>query len=379
MPKSKSKQNITSKSKPKSRKIPKNGSRVTPALRSEASALTRMFANTQMQSAPASRSRFIRTGGPKQTYLPNGDCVIEHRELFSRVTCFTNFTVGSQVANTAIPINPGNPNLFPWLAQIATGWESYVFESFEVLYIPACSSATAGNIYLAVDYDITDGLPTDELQVNAYRSTTTSTAWAENLFVAEREDLRKRKTYFVSPLPYIPAIYSTDVGLQMTGKLLCCSDSGANNNVGKLIVNYKVRLMTPHLNRTPTPFLTIDGSAGLSAVRLIPTTIFVTEGSSLNPWFVVDTVGNYIEFLRGGRYSADGTVGGTVLVAPVNSTIVAGSYTIVGGTYFSAVNAAGTNCTWRQIVDVTAGTRVTFSITGAATVTGSLISHNFCF
>jgi len=79
-----------------------------------------------------------------------------HREFISDVGGSVLFN------NTSNPINPGLPNLFPWLSTIAAGFEEYKLHGLVFEYRPtsgtavSSSSAALGTVIMATNYDVLD-------------------------------------------------------------------------------------------------------------------------------------------------------------------------------------------------------------------------------
>ncbi len=162
-----------------------------------------------------------------------------HREFLADVNGSVAF------ASTQFQVNPGLPASFPWLAAVASRYESYRFNELRFLFETQTSTATAGTVILAPDYDATDAAPTTKQQATSYRSAVRSAAWAPSVLVCDREDLHKRESYYVRS-GSVPA--NTDVKLYDTANLFVCTQgmSGATA-VGELYVEYDVHLMTPQL------------------------------------------------------------------------------------------------------------------------------------
>lgn len=49
-----------------------------------------------------------------------------------------------------------NPARFPWLAQVASGYDTYLFRALRVRWVPKCPTTYPGRIVMFVDYDPTD-------------------------------------------------------------------------------------------------------------------------------------------------------------------------------------------------------------------------------
>lgn len=196
-----------------------------------------MTADSMSISAPTSRTQISRAGKPSVNYRANGDCSITHREFIQDVT--------GQVATviTPISINPGLVGSFPWLSRIAANYESYQFESLRFHYETSASTAGTGVVVLTVDYDPADQAPTSKTQMLAYRGAVRSSPWSPSCHVSLKEDITKRKTYYVRAGNLAPTL---DITLYDTGTLyVMTTGQGSTANIGELWVEYTLKLMTP--------------------------------------------------------------------------------------------------------------------------------------
>ena len=191
-------------------------------------------------AAPTARSLNTRSGLPAQSYRPNGDCVIKHREFIRDINGSVNF------AATGVSINPGLSATFNWLSGIATRFESYQFLELCFSYETQAPTTTSGSVVLAIDYDPRDPLPTSKAQAMDYRGTVRSAPWTPCQHESIAEDLRKRKTYYVRSGSAAP---NEDLSLYDTGTLSVITQAQAGATViGELWAHYTVKLMTPKSN-----------------------------------------------------------------------------------------------------------------------------------
>lgn len=85
----------------------------------------------------------------------SGNAIIRHREYIGDINATTAFTIQT------FPINPGMPNTFPWLSQVANSYECYrlrglVFEFKSLSSDSVLSSATSsalGAVIMATQYN----------------------------------------------------------------------------------------------------------------------------------------------------------------------------------------------------------------------------------
>lgn len=198
------------------------------------------YGSVRRTQAPITQGNVSVMSRPVTRNLPNGDIIIRHREFIFDITSSADFSVARFAA-----INPGSPNMFPWLSGIANNYESYIFNSLIFRYENSCNTVTAGTVILAIDYDPDDVAPTSKQQVLAYRGSVRSSAWSHSEHRSLREDLSKRKSYFVrrGALPANAERDTYDVGTLA----VCTQGTDGALPIGELYVEYEVKLMTPQL------------------------------------------------------------------------------------------------------------------------------------
>jgi len=123
-------------------------------------------------SAPVATARRAVTNPPRFS-MTGGRTRVTHREYLGDITGSVNFAIAKNV-----PINPGIPASFPWLAYIARQYESYYVRSMCFEYETQESTATAGTVMLAVDYDATDPAPASKMQLLSYKGAVRTPGWA---------------------------------------------------------------------------------------------------------------------------------------------------------------------------------------------------------
>lgn len=195
--------------------------------------------NSRVVNAPISQGKVSVMSKPRTQSLPNGDIIVHHREFIQDISGSIPFTA------TSIPINPGLPQVMPWLSSIASSWESYVFEDLKFYIETQCSTVKDGTVIIAVDFDPGDPAPASKAQALAYRDSVRSPVWSSSMFHATKEDLHKRKTYFVRKGALVGG---QDVSVYDTGRLYICTSGQADETtISELYVEYTVKLMSPQL------------------------------------------------------------------------------------------------------------------------------------
>jgi hypothetical protein len=277
--------------------------------------------------------------------------VVKHREFIQDVTGQTNFTA------TSFPINPGRDTLFTWLPDLANRYERYQFDSLRFIYEPRCSTATAGTVILAVDYDALDSAPVSKQDVYAYHHSSQSSAWDESCMMVEPEILRSRGPLYTRPgaAPAGSDLKSYDLG----NLWLCVSGFSGAVVCGELFVEYTVSLRIPQI-QSNVQSGSINGTAGLAAgslfgsaqtvAGLLDLTITSASTITFNQNFSGDLV---IEVLGTGlvpsAYANTGTctatVGGDLLGSLVNAAASAAAVYVKvkalrGQTFIPAITAS---------------------------------------
>lgn len=223
---------------------------------------------------------------------------IVHREVVD--TLIGGSTYWTNQISTLI--NPGNPELFPWLSSIASSFEYYRFNRLVFRYVPLCSSSTAGSIQMAPDYNASNINPQTELIFSAYHDYVDGNAWMENTCVIDTRALNQFVDWhFVS---------SNQDGINNSNPIFAAAQfflytvnfSGAVS-AGKLYVEYEVELKTPSLSpsgntiggqevsTTGTPTAPLKGGVVDAATSGV---FFTGSNASGYSQFVVPNAGTYV-------------------------------------------------------------------------------------
>jgi hypothetical protein len=117
-----------------------------------------------LKKAPVAQQRVRKVQEPRFTRSQsNGDVTVEHEEFIQDLLGSAAFT------NTGIQINPGLITTFPWLAQMAPLYESYLFEKLEFRFESTSATTATGSLMMAVDYDASDPAAVAKAQLATYR------------------------------------------------------------------------------------------------------------------------------------------------------------------------------------------------------------------
>lgn len=348
MPRNKSKKAGTARTSAK-RNQQKKGSR-TPNTRQQAMQLRKQF-------APVATGAKVSTGSARfQNVGSKGDIRVSHSEYVCNIPGSTAF------ASTAYAINAGNPIIFPWLAQIASRFESYRFNSLTIRLLTRAPTSTGGIQVLAVDYDAVDPAPLTMAQARSYRSSVAGAPWEDITFQASKEDLSKEKSNFIRIGAAVPT--GTDIRLYDIGNLFVITDGQAATTViSELVVSYDITLMTPQLTGFDGLCARESGTAGLTASVLFGTDSSIDPQSSLP--VSVNAAGDTMTFQTAGTYLIVGNLTGTVFVA----TSFGNTGTVLSYGGGAVTNAAATSVVGWTYVDALPGQTWKPTITSCTTCT----------
>jgi len=175
----------------------------------------------------------------------SGRTFVKHSEYVADISGSVDFE------SEGMAINPGNINLFPWLASIAQRFESYKFRALRFRYQPTAPTTTAGTFVFAVIYDATAASPDSKVTALASESAVRTSVWSSVQHVSASHNLNKRSSYFVrngsGPITSSFDFYDVGTVFAMTDGIP--SESG---NVGEFYVDYEIDLITPVLTNAST-------------------------------------------------------------------------------------------------------------------------------
>jgi hypothetical protein len=200
-------------------------------------------------SAPSANGAVVKTTKADLKNTRTGICV-KHREYLMDVV-HTDPDVFELLAFQSI--NPTNQILFPWLASIATRFETYKFKTLRFIYEPQCSTGSVGTVMMVVDYDASDQAPNDKTQMMAYKGAVRSPAWFACVNSSAITDLRKQKNYYVATSQQGG---TEDPRFSNVGNFILAFQSESDAyTAGELYVEYDIELETPVLDKTTASYV----------------------------------------------------------------------------------------------------------------------------
>jgi len=305
-------------------------------------------------TAPVAKSFKGLSSRAKVTTMSSGVTRVKHSEYIKDIGGSMDFTVDAN------PINPGEPNLFPWLSSIAARFESYQFRNLNFRYETTSPTSTAGSVIITVDYNPQASPPDSKVQALAMESSVRTAPWGSVNHRSLPHNLTKRKSYYINngdPSIFDPDLFDTGVMMVMTEGIP--SESGS---VGEMYVDYEVDLITPTL----TDFAADGYSGQITATSLVtPANLrFLFEAG-------VDVTPSDAPFTAGPGYSVNaGTLGGVQFQEPgtylVSMMFTSSSITLPEDNWSLG---SSSDLTVTQVIPIAPGTVVLDTTTNTATAT----------
>jgi hypothetical protein len=302
---------------------------------------------------------------------------IRHREYVSDV--ITGAVAGA-FNNTAIPVNPGLVQSFPYLANIAQNFEEYRFRGLVFEFVsstsPYLASAAMGTLVVSMEY-------------NPVAPPFTNKPQMENSDYAVSARFDRNLMYGVECKQFTQNSYLTRY---QTATPLTAYDSGlfqvatvpgstfpVNSVVGELWVSYDVELSRPRIS--PARFGLVHYAYGsVNGLGVYPTPVLRAEYGTLAGAFFNAASPNQItipDVIAGDIYQISVTSSGfATLPLNIGSVIGLTPFNIlIGGSSNQCVSTAGGNAMSVFYYTATGptGTNASFTVGGATMVTVDLV------
>jgi hypothetical protein len=308
-------------------------------------------------------------------FMQAGGCVtIAHREFIMEVQ-----SVGSAFNIEGFNLNPTNPNLFPWLSEIAYSFETFKFKGmvfeFKSTYGDAIASTNAslGSVILSTQYNPTAPPFSDQQQMENYQYSTSCKPSVSMIHPVECDP---------SQLP-MEHLYVFNLGgtspndprwSNLATTYVATVGQQAAASVGELWVSYEIELYQPKLlSSVPSNGLTSHYGFSQSLTTITSTNWASTTPTQLGGDLLLTfSGGSTIVFPPGlsGTYlisvSATALSGTSVaaptfnasadftFAAPVNlwpsPSVTAPGFDTVGS--FAAVSATNSGTGWQSIAEI---------------------------
>lgn len=335
-----------------SKKVPAQGRKGNnPLVQVAASNHQSQNRNASLRLAPVARSSVRKTGKPKIKSNDDGSIVVSHREYLSDVTGNSTFTVNSY------SVNPGLITSFPWLSRVARNYESYRFRKLHYIYETQASTATAGSVQMAIDYDAQDDPPVSKIEIMSYHNAVRSPLWTDCRFDSDFKDTNPLSHTRFIRLGGAPT--GTDIKTYDIGQFHISTVGGPDSTVGELYVEYEVMFLTPQLNSAAE-----DNARSLKLVSV--------STDKNNPLENATSTGDLDVTLTDGHTLTFNTSGSGLLIVYQTGASLTNNYMTYTGTtatrtglFFVQAGGAGTNVELHSL-EWTAGQILTFVQTGTS-------------
>jgi hypothetical protein len=169
--------------------------------------------------------------------FPSNHRRFKHRELVDEVRSEGDeFSVVRQLR-----INPGDPTTFPWFSGIARNYEFWKMHSLRVEFETAVGTTTAGNIYMAPEYDVSDVPPATALEISAQDG-----AVIGSLYSGLHVDMKPNLAHANAAFKFVRQSngYIADA-TEFDGGFIYVAISGYTGMAGRLYVSYEFELKGP--------------------------------------------------------------------------------------------------------------------------------------
>lgn len=222
-------------------------------------------------------------------------CRIRHQEMVTKVSMTALF------ATTAIPLNPGLPGSFPWLATQAQGWDTYRFNSLRFVFYTRVGSTSAGAIILGPEYDASDTTPVSEQVLSAYADAKSGVIY-RNLTC----ELRPEGMHALGPKKFIRFSLlspNQDIKTYDAGTFYVATVDGLVGPAGVLWAEYDITFSNPQLSASGAGAAYMRlGSAGNTSTTANILGVTPTNNSLA----IFGTMsGNTFTFTSAGRFNID--------------------------------------------------------------------------
>lgn len=196
----------------------------------------------------------VLTGGMSPPQVVNsvekGGVIIRHREFIGDIAATVNFTIQSYL------IQPGLADTFPWLSQIANGFEQYrlrgmLFEFKSTASDAVLSTATSsalGTVMMMTEYDIADAIPSGKRQMlNAEYSSSSKPSCSFIHPIECKKSLSAQNILYTRGAIAPPANF--DQRLYDFARFHIATEGmqAASGLCGELWVTYEIELLKPQL------------------------------------------------------------------------------------------------------------------------------------
>lgn len=310
--------------------------------------------------AVVNQQRQVKIGRPVMSPSTKGDgsVRVRHREYIGDIAGSVNY------ACVSYSVNPGIVATFPWLATIASQFESYSMLALRFDFETMKSTSTNGSLLMVVDYDSSDGVPSSKQIFMNFNHAVRSPVWSECTFDGDFKEMHK-----IGPSKYNRSgnlaanldIKTYDIG----NFLLAVQGCADTSTLGELYVSYDVILQSPIMNIANPAALASYSASVITGGAVGLTTPFGIAPTVLGA-LPITVSSSTITFNVAGSYLFSGYATGTGCATIPGQTLVNVTAQQAGIIMHTVFSAAADNMTgYAYLFNVlAAGGSVTFNFTG---------------
>lgn len=241
---------------------------------------------TKNRNAPVNTNFTYRNKPPTYTGLKHG-IRIQHTEF---VTDLSSSVTAQAYLGMKFNLNPGNTTLFPWLADIALNYSTFIPHSIEFYGESIVGTSLNGTMFGASTPDCIDDLPATKAAFLQLENATRCNIWENFRYKVPVEDLRRLPEYLV-------AIGNTGTDSTRSLGAFFLGSSGLSSSAvdyGELYVRYDITFLHPQ----PTSGM----SMSFSDFGVLPNAAFLNCNSDT-------ATNNYFGNIHGKSVNPDGVAG----------------------------------------------------------------------
>jgi len=192
-------------------------------------------------------------GPPHIQNLTNGPVVIRHREYLGDMTVPTGAPSPFDIFFQQV-INPGNPQMFPWLSQIAANFQEWdalgILFELKTMASDYTANVSMGTIFAATDYNAIAVPPTNKMQLENMEFSQSCKPSCSILMPIECDPRKNVATHlFIAPnLDYNngdPQFY--DLGQVFLGSQGLPNSGGVVGTIAEIWVSYEIVFFKPKI------------------------------------------------------------------------------------------------------------------------------------
>jgi len=253
-----------------------------------------------------------------------GTTVLKHKGLVLSLSGVTTYGA------TALQVNPGMANVFPWASRLARSYDKYRFRKLSFHYRPVCATTQVGVVMMSFDYDTLDAVPVSKYEQAQTVPNIETNAFLQSDLIVQCDDTWRYTRQ--------GAVANTDLKTYDLGQLVISSAYSTANMIGELYVEYEVELDKPSHGVALTTRITTS-----SVSNPFPFTGTVVVAGTAQSWSINSNQG--LTCNTAGEYVFSETITGTVItamLAPSITSTTGGLCTIAVAGVIDAAQTHGT-------------------------------------